>query len=248
MKALRLLDRIAPGPILADLRHRTVNFDRSEVDGSWHRDLQRTPLLSEAPGQPEPNGAWETACRLLAAYEFADPSLIRAVYDESQPLLGRDMLLEGRFALLRFYMGVRVTDVIDSERQAQATEDGAAPRDRVWGWAYETLDGHLESGRMSYEVVKDLDSGRVEFVIEAYSHRTPTLGPVTGLGWRVFGRRTQLRFYRSCARRLAGMVAARTGEPYPVPPRRYADGLVLAPSDARPNPWRWLSIRRHQPR
>lgn len=58
------------------------------------------------------------------------------------------MLLEGRFFGLRFYLGVRITGVIDEERDAG---DGPV---RVWGWWYQTLQGHLEQGRLSYEVCR----------------------------------------------------------------------------------------------
>jgi uncharacterized protein (UPF0548 family) len=242
--ATRLLDRVDPGPVLAAQRSRKVNFDQGEVDDSWHHDTARAALGAEAPGPPEPNGVWETACRLVEAYEFADKRLIRAVFSAEAPLHGRDMLLEGRFAVLRFYFGVRVTEVIDEERPCDG--DRSAP-DRVWGWAYETLEGHLERGRMSYEVIKHQDSGAVELLITAYSQGSPTLGAVTGLGWRLFGRRTQLRFYRLCGRRLATLVRTHVGQPQPVPRRRVLDGLVRAPSDAGPSWWRGISIRRHQP-
>jgi hypothetical protein len=134
-------------------------------------------------------------------------------------------------------MGVRITDVIDERR------DGS----RAWGWAYETLEGHLERGRMSYEVVKDETSGVVELVINAYSEGAPTLGPVIGLGWKIFGRPTQLRFYRECGRRLARLVHDHLVQDDPVPERRTAHGLVLAPADAAPRPHHRLSVRRHQP-
>jgi uncharacterized protein (UPF0548 family) len=237
MSTVRLLDRIDPAPVLAEQRQRRVNFDPAEVDASWHHDESRARLGTEAPGPPEPNGVWETACRLVAAYEMADPSLIRAVYDPSAPLHGRDMVLEGRFLVLRFYMGVRITDVIEKRRDGSCT----------WGWAYETLEGHLERGRMSYEVVKDEGSGEVELVINAYSEGAPTLGPVVGLGWKLFGRRMQLRFYRECGRRLARLVHERVGQADPVPERRTVDRLVLAPADAAPRPHHRLSVRRHQP-
>lgn len=84
-------------------------------------------------------------------------------------------------------MGVRITDVVDTERAAGA--------ERVWGWSYDTLQGHLERGRMTYEVVKHRNTGRVEFVL--YGRSQPAeLGRVLRLGWTAFGRRTQLRFYR----------------------------------------------------
>lgn len=222
MTRVRLLDRVDPVAALARQRERRVNFDPADVDASWHHDRLATPLGAEAPGPPEPNGVWETACRLVEAYEMADPAIIRAVYDPAVPLQGRDMVLEGRFLLLRFAMGVRVTTVVDEHQH------GA----RSWGWAYETLEGHLERGRMSYMVIKHEDSGAVELVISAYSEGSPHLNPVLALGWRLFGRNRQLHFYRACGRRLATLVAERKGRHDPVPDRRMADGLVLAPSDA----------------
>lgn len=45
------------------------------------------------------------------------------------------MLLEGRFWILRFYLGVRVIGVIDETRET------AHGPERVWGWCYQTLQG-----------------------------------------------------------------------------------------------------------
>ena len=78
-------------------------------------------------------------------------------------LAGRYMLLEGRFFGLRFYLGVRITRVTDETRDGYSGE-------RVWGWSYQTLQGHLEQGRLSYEVIKNLASGQVTF-------RVPRLFP-----------------------------------------------------------------------
>lgn len=235
----RLLDRADAVSAHADLAGCSVNFDPAELGTeTWRRDEHHFRLGREAAGAPEPDGVWQTACRAVAAYEFSDPRLLRAVYDGAHPLVGRDMLLEGRWTVLRFYMGVRVTSVVDEER---------ADGERAWGWGYETLEGHVERGRMSYEVVKHQGTGDVELVLRAVSQGAPSLGPLTTLGWKLFGRRTQLRFYRACGRRLAAFVAAHHGVPDPVPPRRRQAGLVLAPSDARPRWWDRFAVRRHQP-
>ena len=82
-------------------------------------------LGTERPGDPEADGCWETACQLVRDYQFAAPEIIRAVYRPSAALLGRDMLLEGRFLGLRFLMGVRVTEVVDTRR---ATSSWPPPR------------------------------------------------------------------------------------------------------------------------
>ena len=94
-------------------------------------------------------------------YEFADPSIVRAVYHPDRPLEDRDMLLEGRFYGLRFHFGVRV----GGRGRRDPAVDGRQVR--VWGWNYRTLQGHLEMGQMDYEVWKWLDTGEVEFRIHA---------------------------------------------------------------------------------
>jgi uncharacterized protein (UPF0548 family) len=174
---------------------------------------------------------------LVRDYEFAAPEVIRAVYRASAPLLGRDMLLEGRFLGLRFLMGVRVTEVVDTVR--------SSGDQRVWGWAYDTLQGHLERGRMTYEVVKHRPTGQVEFVLRGRSQRAD-LGPLLRVGWSVFGRRTQLRFYRRCGEQLAHLVGqAADGGPAPQP-RRDGD-VVLAPSGVRPHPLEFLTATHDEP-
>lgn len=168
--------------LLADLRGRALNFDPAGVvlaDG-WHLDDLRQPL---------PDGSWEVARELMRRYKVADPQIVRAFYDEDAPLLGRTMLLEVNFHGLRFPVGVRVGEVYDEAR--------------VSGWSYDTLEGHLEMGRMSWEV-RELDGGAVEFRIHAYSRRAPVDNVLVRLGLALFSRREQLRFYRrACARMLA---------------------------------------------
>ncbi|MHB6911600.1 DUF1990 family protein [Streptomyces sp. DB-54] len=168
-----------------------VNYSADEVRRpSWNIDTHCTTLPAERPGSPEPGGSWEHACRLVRDYEFSPPEIVRALYDPSAPLLGRSMLLEARFHGMHFYCGVRVTEVVDEVRDHTR---------RIWGWAYETLEGHLERGKVTYEVVKRQDTGEVQFLISCHSQGAPTLDWITLLGWRLFGRRTQLRFYRRCA-------------------------------------------------
>jgi uncharacterized protein (UPF0548 family) len=221
---------------LARLRDRKVNYDpaRAPLDGRavghWHVDSGEIVLGTEEPGDPVPGGVWEAGCLLVRQYEFAEPRILRGVYRADSELLGRDMLLEGRFFSLRFYMGVRVTAVIDE------TREGDNGPERVWGWSYQTLQGHLEEGRLNYEVIKNLASGRVTFRVSGYSRRAPIPSPVVRWGFRLFGRWTQQRFYAAIQRRLRGMIqAAQTGAALPKPAVR-PDGIALAPSDATGHP------------
>ncbi|NDK26616.1 DUF1990 family protein [Streptomyces sp. TR1341] len=218
----------------------SVNYSLDEVRRpAWNFDAHRIALPAEPPGPPTPTGSWTHARRMVRDYEFSPPEIVRALYDPTAPLLGRDMLLEARFNAIHFYCGVRVTEVVDE------TRDGT---DHVWGWAYETLDGHLERGKVTYEVVKHGRTGAVEFLATSYSQGAPALGPVTSLGWRLFGRRTQLRFYRRCGQRIRTSVeAALRGEPVPPRPARRVGDLVCAPSDAKAHRLDALAIQRISP-
>ena len=232
---------------LEDLRSRAVNYDPARApldgrpDGHWHVDSASTVLGRERPGPPVPGGTWQSACTLVRRYEFTDPRVVRAVYRHDADLLGRDMLLEGRFFGLRFYLGVRVTGVLDE------TSGKGESAERRWGWSYQTLEGHLEQGRLGYEVIKNIASGEVRFRVSGYSRRAPIPNPVIRWGFRVFGRAVQLRFYRSVQQRLRALVrAAQRGEPLPEPTVR-ADGLTIAPSGAAPHPLERLARAAHHP-
>lgn len=189
--------------VLARLHERPVNFAvdpaPSESDG-WKVDDHSQPLPPEAPGPPEPAGSWEIARRLIRDYEFADPRIVRAVYYPDAPLEGRDMLLVGRFFGLRFRLGVRIGGVVDERRTV-----GGRPV-QVWGWDYRTLQGHLEAGRMDYEVWKWLDTGDVEFRIRRVVRTARNPNPVVRAGWALFGRWMQQRFVRRACERMAAFV------------------------------------------
>jgi hypothetical protein len=130
------------------------------------------------------------------------------------------MLLQLRFHGLRFHGGVRVSEVYDDERQ----RDGRTAR--VWGWAYQTLEGHLEMGQMDWQVWKWLDTGRVEFRIHAYSRVAPDRNPIVRLGFRLFGRREQLAFLHSTLERMRRLTETALREGGGEPVRRTADELT----------------------
>lgn len=186
-----------------DLNFEPVTFDQARRSPAWRVDEGRTQLPSERPGPAEQDGPFAVAHDVMVAYEFADPALVRAVYSPSSELEGRTMLLVGRFLGLRFHMGVRVGGVVDEH-----TECGGRPVQR-FRWHYRTLDGHLERGHMEYELLKWTDTGTVEFIIRAYSQRARIDNVIVRLGFRLFGRSSQLRFYERSLRRMETFVATR---------------------------------------
>jgi uncharacterized protein (UPF0548 family) len=191
---------------LAALSDRPLNFDPAELrDASaqtgWHVDDYRRELPAEPPGEPLAGGSFAIAQRLMRDYAFADPAIVRAVYDPAGELARRNMLLQVRYGPLRMFFGCRVGAVTDETR----TIDGGPVR--VWGWSYGTLTGHVERGQMDWEVRKRLGDGSVEFRVHAVSRRAKVRNPILRLGFRLVGRREQVRFARRACERMGELVA-----------------------------------------
>jgi uncharacterized protein (UPF0548 family) len=103
---------------------------------------------------------------------------------------------------LRLRVGVRIGDVHEETRDLEGRQV------HVFGWSYSTLEGHFEQGRMHYELWKWLDRGDVEFHLRAISRPARTGPFFPRLGFRLFGRSHQLRFYRQVCRRIRRLTEA----------------------------------------
>jgi len=190
---------------LGELAGKPVNYDPDALDlehppAGWHVDHRCQPLPSEPPGEPVPGGSWEIAQRLIRGYEFADPSLVRAHYDPERPLDGRDMLLELRaLNLVSVHVGVRVVRVYDEVRQVGARSA------RVFGWAYRTLEGHVERGQMDWQVWKWSDTGEVQFRVDAVSRPASIANPVIRIGFWVLSSHERAVFLNSTDTRMRSL-------------------------------------------
>jgi uncharacterized protein (UPF0548 family) len=215
-------ERLAATPrarrALADLAARPLNFAPAELEGApdgWHVDDYRVRLPSEPPGEPIDGASFQIARQLMREYAFADPKIVRAVFDPAVGLAGRNMLLQVRFGPLRLFAGCRVGTIVDETRTVEGRPVA------VWGWSYGTLEGHLERGRMDFAVWKWLDDGTVEFRIHVVSQRARVGNPVLRLGFRLVGRHEQRRFARHAGERMAALVAgALERDAAPAPPAR----------------------------
>jgi uncharacterized protein (UPF0548 family) len=219
-----------PRAQLEHLHDLELNFDPATLPAvardAWHVDSYRRSLPPEPPGEPVRDGPFETAKLLLCDYEFADPTRVRAYYRADAPLEQRDMLLEIRYLGLRVRVGVRIGPVFDEVREI------AGRNTRVWGWAYRTLEGHLERGQMDYQVWKWLDTGVVEYRIHAVSQLAKTRNPILNLGFRLVGRREQLQFARRTAERMERLVDLRRSGARPEPRPIGTTGIMASPTSA----------------
>ena len=212
----------------------------TEAEG-WHLDHHEADLVPEPPGPPLPpddaRASWAVACDLLRDYAFPDPSLVTGIFSPDEPLAGRPMLLRARFLGFTFWFGVRVVDEIEGVRPL---DTGPV---HVYGYNYATLEGHFEMGQISFEVRKHAPTGRVDFHIDAFSKPDRIRNPFYRIGFKLFGRRLQLRFARTALERMQRFVreelAARaegveapdheTVEPEPPPP----DAAAAMPTPER---------------
>ena len=154
-------------------------------------------LPGEPPGDPVPGGSWAVARRFVEEYRMADPAIVRAHWDRDGVFVGRVMVLQLRlWRVLYVHARVRVTRVWDEDRVV----DGR--RARVFGFEYQTLPGHLEIGVMDYEVLKFLDDGTVQFRLHARSRASGDGAWWARIGFLLFGRREQVRFYFACCARI----------------------------------------------
>lgn len=163
----------------------------------WYVDHYEATLAIEPPGAPLKEGPYAVVQEAIRLYQFPDPDLIHAVFDPAQALPGRNMLMFARFGGFTFTFGVRVGAVSDDVRKNQRNEDI-----QFWGYSYRTLTGHFEIGEIRFEVNKNLKTGEVGFIIDAYSKpdRIPNFFYRTG--FRIFGRSLQKYFASSSIERL----------------------------------------------
>ncbi|GAB4518742.1 MAG: hypothetical protein OHK0046_26740 [Anaerolineae bacterium] len=189
-----------------------LNFDPqkrteyTEISG-WRIDDYEIGLPSEPPGPPIAGGAWEAAKQVIWNYEFPDPELITGIFIPDDPLESRVMVLRARFWWFRFLFSVRIGHVIDETRTTEKGEEV-----KVWGYSYQTLEGHFELGEITFEVWKFMQTGNVSFRIHAYSKadRIPNL--FYRLGFLIFGRRLQIRFAHTAMDRMQRLVTERLRE------------------------------------
>lgn len=190
---------------LAEISQLEASIDLAQreqylTEGGWNVDAREIALLPERPGPPERDGSFVTAVSILRDYRFTPQRLISGHFDPEAPLATRPMLLSARFLWMRFELGVRVHRVIDEVRSGRVGEDA------VWGYSYHTLAGHLERGEITFEVVKQMATGDVDFRIHSLSQTGHIANWFYRFGFRLVGRRLQRKFAVESLQNMKQMV------------------------------------------
>lgn len=180
--------------------------DSYVVAAGWHVDAREASLPDEPPGPPLPAGSFSAARTILEQYAFPPARLIRGSFDPQAPLEGRPMLLTANFLWMSFDLPVRVSRVIDV---CSIGPDGPV---QVWGYSYLTLAGHIERGEITFEVVKNLATGAISFRIHSFSQTGHIRNWIHRIGYRMVGRRLQMRFAEDSLRNMQRLVSQRLAD------------------------------------
>lgn len=177
------------------------NFDEP-VDAltpeqNWHRYYSEAVIARERPGPPVEGGAFERGRTAVSNYQFSDPQIVIAHFEPDSPLLGRRILLELRALRVLHYLGGVVVGDVQSEEQEERS---------VFGFRYETLEGHIEKGAEWFLLKKSHTSGAVRFRIEAAWRPGQFPNWWSRAGFSLLGRYYQERWHRRAHAALAALV------------------------------------------
>lgn len=147
---------------LKALDHLERNFtdlpDQLRPENGWHQSYSEAVIAHEPAGPPEENGPFARGRKAVANYQFSDPQIVIGHYDPERPLRGRRMLLEVRALRVLHFLGGVVVGAVRSK---------AGKEETVFGFRYDTLEGHLERGIEWFLLTKEHETGVIRFRIEA---------------------------------------------------------------------------------
>jgi uncharacterized protein (UPF0548 family) len=176
---------------LERLRSAPLNFSGAEEEltgeRGWHHYHSEAIVAREAGG----DDCFRRARVALSNYQFSDPAIVVAHFDPESALLGRRILLEIKVLGLHYLCAAMVTQVRD--------EPG------VYGFRYDTLEGHIERGMEWFLLTKD-DAGGIRFRIEARWQPAPMPNWWSRAGFSVLSGFFQRRWHRR-AHRLMSLLA-----------------------------------------
>lgn len=153
----------------------------------WYSYASESTLGRAPRGPAVADGPFEQACTALCRYRFSDPRIVQAYFDDDAELRGRPMVLILRaFRILRFLTGVRVGAVRHEESKDET----------IFGFRYETLEGHIERGAEWFILRKDHASGSVRLRITAFWLPGDFPNWWSRVGFRLIGEHYQQKWHR----------------------------------------------------
>jgi uncharacterized protein (UPF0548 family) len=209
---------------LRALEARQVNFDADPAmmtpENGWTVDGAEERIGVEPPGPPVPDGVFERAKQGLINYDFSDPRIVEGHFDPKTPFVGRNMLLELKVLGLHFLTGARVHSVREENWEAAT----------LFGFRYDTLEGHVERGYEWFLLTKDHATGEVRFKIEAHWQLGDFPNWWSKLGFKLIGERCRTAWRHAAPERLRKLTHKPVEKPVAEP------GELAHRGDPRPEP------------
>jgi uncharacterized protein (UPF0548 family) len=159
---------------------------------AWRHYCSDGLVGRETVGAVVPDGPFDRGRTTLSRFAFSDPRIVRGWFDADSPLLGRRMLLEIRVLGLRYLCGVVIG----------AVRDEAVGGRIVFGYRYETLEGHIERGAEWFLLAKDVTTGYIDFQIQAHWREGQFPNWWSHVGFHWLAQRYQRRWHRSARARM----------------------------------------------
>ncbi len=194
-------------PRLDALGRAVRNFDAEEEEMTGDRGWSHYYSEAVIAKEPEGNALFERARVGMANYQFSDPGVVVAHFDPAGTLLHRRILLEIKVLGLRYLCPALVTRVRDEGN--------------VYGFRYDTLEGHIESGLEWFLLTKSAE-GDIRFRIEARWRKGNFPNWWSRVGFSLLSGPYQRHWHREAHRRLS--LLAHYGSPRRPP--RDAAGLT----------------------
>ncbi len=185
------------------------NFTLEEIgpETGWRYYYSRAVVSRSEPGPPRPGGAFDVGRDAVASYAFSDPRIVTVHLDPSRPLLGRRMLLEIKIFGLHYLSGVVVGDVLSKDVEGRT----------LFGFRYDTLEGHIERGFEWFILAKDHETGEIFFRIQAVWKPGQFPNWWSRLGFHLFALRYQRAWHRLAHVRLRTLIGSEGLTPLPRP-------------------------------
>jgi uncharacterized protein (UPF0548 family) len=164
----------------------TVDAVEEEMTGArgWHHYHSEAVIAIDEAGDDR----FARARVALANYQFSDPGIVRAHFDPAEPLLRRCMLLEIQVLGLH-YLCPAVVNQVREERD-------------VFGFRYDTLEGHLERGVEWFLLTKNA-LGEIRFRVEARWQKGQFPNWWSRIGFIVLSGYYQRKWHRRAHHRLS---------------------------------------------
>lgn len=186
---------------LAEAKRLPRNFSNAPeemtIEHGWHQYYSEAIVAQGKPGAPSEDGPFKRGCQVVERYAFSDPDIVIGHFEPDVPLMGRPMLLEMRALRVLHYLG----GVVVSATRSEEADDQS-----IFGFRYDTLEGHIERGIEWFLLTKEHESGAIRFRIEAawQSGQFPNWWSRLGFSW--LGPSYQKKWHRRAHVLLATLI------------------------------------------